>query len=48
MISKAMLNRKQRIEQNQNQLVGMRPEFAQTLKNCVSFSSKKHFKLTYL
>ena len=28
MITKAMINRKQRIEQSQNQLVGMRPEFS--------------------
>ena len=46
MITKAMVQRKQRIEQSQNQLVGMRPEFAQALKNCVSFSSKSTYSHT--
>lgn len=35
-----MLTRKQKLEQNQNLLVEVRPEFAQALQNTLNFSSK--------
>jgi hypothetical protein len=40
MIEKDMVDRRKKLEQNQNQMVDMRPEFVQALKKCVSFSSK--------
>ena len=40
MINKAMTARRKKLEQNQNLMVEMRPEFAQALKRCESFSSK--------
>ena len=40
MINNAMSTRKKKLEKNQNLLVEMRPEFAEALKRCDSFSSK--------
>jgi hypothetical protein len=40
MINKAIALRKKRLEQSQNQLVDMRPEFVEALKRCQSFSCK--------
>jgi hypothetical protein len=39
MVDKAMMDRRKKLEQSQNQMVDMRPEFVQALKKCVSFSS---------
>lgn len=40
MITKAMQERKRKLEHNQNLLVDMRPEFVNALKRCNSFSCK--------
>ena len=40
MIKKAMSDRKKKLEESQNLLVGMRPEFAAALQKCESFSCK--------
>ena len=40
MITKAMQDRRKKLEVSQNQLVDMRPEFASALKRCQSFSCK--------
>jgi len=40
MITKAMQERKKRLEQAQDLLVEMRPEFAAALKRCQTFSCK--------
>ena len=39
MIKDAVKARKERLEENHNLNVEMRPEFAQALQNCMSFSS---------
>ena len=39
MIKAAVIARKERIEEKHNLNVEMRPEFAQALQNCMSFSS---------
>ena len=39
MINKAMNNSKKRLEQSQDLLVEMKPEFAEAIKNCNNFSS---------
>jgi len=39
-IAKAMQDRKKKIEQSQDLIVDMRPEFAEALKRCQSFSCK--------
>ena len=39
MIQDAKANRKYRLEEHQDLIVEMRPEFAAALKNCQSFSS---------
>ncbi len=48
MINKALVSRKKKLEQSQNQLVDMRPEFAEALKRCNSFSSKSLTSITCL
>jgi len=40
MIKDAVKARKERLEEKHNLNVEMRPEFAQALQNCMSFSSK--------
>lgn len=40
MVNKAMTDRKQKLEQSQNLIVEMRPEFANALKKSISFSCK--------
>ena len=40
MISTAIRERKKKMEQSQNVLVEMKPEFEAALKKCISFSSK--------
>ena len=40
MITKAMNERRKKIEQSQNMLVEMRPEFVEALKRCNSFDCK--------
>ena len=40
MITKAMHDRKKKLESSQNLLVDMRPEFAEALKRCSTFSCK--------
>ena len=40
MIKKAMERRNKRLEQSQDLLIEMRPEFASALKKCSTFSSK--------
>jgi hypothetical protein len=40
MITDAMKKRKDRLEESQNLIVQMRPEFAQALNSCLNFSSK--------
>ena len=40
MIAKAMQERCKKLEQNQDMLVYMRPEFAAALKRCQAFSCK--------
>lgn len=39
-ITKAMKARKAKLEQSQDLLVEMKPEFAEAIKNCTNFSSK--------
>ena len=46
MITQAMQDRKKKLEQSQNQLVDMRPEFVQALKRCTTFGCKRVFSLT--
>lgn len=41
-INKAIMNRKDKLEHNQNLIVEMKPEFEAALKKCISFSSKDH------
>ena len=43
MINKAMTKRKTKLEQSQALLIEKKPEFAEALKNCNNFSSKKNF-----
>ena len=43
LVEKAIKARKARLEQSQNLLVEMKPEFEQALKRCVSFSSKHNY-----
>jgi hypothetical protein len=43
MINKAMQQRKEKLEQNQNMIVEMRPEFAAALKKSISFSCISFF-----
>ena len=38
----AVLERKKKLETSQNQLVEMRPEFAEALKRCNTFACKGH------
>ena len=40
MIKDAVKARKERLVENHNLIMEMRPEFAQALQNCMSFSSK--------
>ena len=40
LITAAMKRRRDKLEQSQNLLVEMRPEFAQALHSCLNFSSK--------
>jgi len=40
MIDTAMTKRKNKLEQSQDLLVEMKPEFAEAIKNCNNFSSK--------
>lgn len=40
MVKEAIANRRTKLEQSRNELIEMRPEFAQALKRCVSFGSK--------
>lgn len=40
MINEAMLRRRSKLEQSQNQIVEMRPEFAEALQRSINFSSK--------
>jgi len=40
MITRAMQERRKRLEQTQDMLVDMRPEFAAALKRCQTFSCK--------
>ena len=47
MIDKAMKVRKQKLEEKQDSLVDVRPEFAAALSQSFSFSSKLHFPLTH-
>ena len=42
MIKAAVIARKERIEEKHNLNVEMRPEFAQALQNCMSFSSNDY------
>ena len=42
MITDAMRKRKDRLEQSQNLIVQMRPEFAQALNSCLNFSSNNY------
>ena len=42
MINRAMKARKSKLERSQNLLIEMRPEFAEALKKCQSFSSRFH------
>jgi hypothetical protein len=42
MITDAMKKRKDRLEESQNLIVQMRPEFAQALNSCLNFSSKPY------
>ena len=39
-ITKAVKERKERLEQKRNLVVEMRPEFAQALQTCLNYSSK--------
>jgi hypothetical protein len=45
MIKNAVAARRERYEKNQNQLVEMRPEFAEALRRCDSFSCRPHMFL---
>ena len=47
MVTKAMHDRKRKLEESQDMLVDMRPEFAAAFKRCQTFSSK-HSSLTSL
>ena len=47
MIDDAMKVRKQKLEEKQDLLVDVRPEFAAALSTSFSFSSKLHFTLTH-
>ena len=40
MVMKAIVDRKKKIEESQNQLVEMKPEFEAALKKCITFSCK--------
>jgi len=46
MITEAMEIRKEKIEENRNLSVSMRPEFVEALNSCINFSSKLNFGLT--
>ena len=48
MITKAMHDRKRRLEESQDLLVDMRPEFAAALKRCQTFSCKFLYPMTYM
>jgi hypothetical protein len=41
MVTKAMQDRRRKLEQQQDLLVDMRPEFAAAFKRCQAFSSKQ-------
>lgn len=43
MITGAVQNRKRKLEENQNQMVEMRPEFVEALRRCETFSRKFSF-----
>ena len=45
MINKAMVDRKKKLEESQNLIVEMRPEFANALKKSISFSCKNQVAL---
>ena len=40
MINVAVLERRKKLETSQNQMIEMRPEFAEALKRCNTFSCK--------
>jgi hypothetical protein len=40
MVDKALKERKEKLEKNQDLIVEMKPEFANALKKCIGFSSK--------
>ena len=40
MVNKAMTKRREKLENSQNLIIEMRPEFAQALKKSISFSRK--------
>ena len=45
LITNAVKQRKEKLEKNKHLLVEMKPEFAEALKNCVSFSSNNDISL---
>lgn len=47
MIDEAMKTRKEKLEEKQDLMVDVRPEFAKALSTTFSFSSKLHFPLTH-
>jgi hypothetical protein len=48
LINNAKEDRRKRLDQSQGQLVEMRPEFAQALRRCTTFSSKSQYRVTQL
>jgi hypothetical protein len=47
LIDLAQAARNKKLEQSRNLTVPMKPEFAQALTNCVNFSCKLFFPITY-
>ncbi len=45
-IKDAVKARRERLEEKNNLMVEMRPEFAQALQDCISFSSNRHSYFT--
>ena len=48
MIDRASMQRKEKLENSQNMIVEMKPEFEAALKNCIGFSSKLHLIINLL